>query len=1093
MNNTFFKLVKLFFLISLFFSFNLEGYSQKKISGTVMDGGENLPVIGANILVKGKTSGTVTDIDGKYSIIASPSDVLIFSYIGLQKQEVTVGDRTTINVTLKPIVNELSEVVAIGYGTVKKSDLTGSVSVVTVKDLTKNPSPSAAQALQGKAPGVLVTQSGAPGGDANIRVRGVGSISKGADPIFIVDGIKVSNINGIQPQEIESMQVLKDASAAAIYGADGSNGVIIITTVRGKSGKTQVSFNTFGTFNLAPKQYDMMNADEYSNFLASTKYKAYGLGKTYLDIVDNKVKVNPGYALTPEFRQSYYGTGWEHGTNWQDYAFKNGFNQSYNLSISGGGESNNFSVSGGYTKEDGTIIKNSMERFRLRANSDFILSKYIKIGENISLNKSIEELPLTVQSSLYDLSVSPLMKVYNPFLKGGYESFQEGYYLKANGETTRNALEGTDVNGDGQVDLFTNTLSNDKANPICAPSLGSYRKFGFGTSASAYAQIDFTNWLQYKFTPSIDMASSRTKSWLPAFDDNRGSGNAELKEKYTDYFGYTVENQLSFKKIFNKTHNVQATFVHSIKSTSSNEISGAANGFNYEVLNTLTNGGTASTSLKGTTSDYKMLSYLGRVIYDYKSKYFVTASYRSDGVSIFAPKYRRGSFYSGSLAWKINEDFFKDIKEIDIMKVRVGWGQTGNSDIGGGFQYLDKISESIWFSPVFGTNQTIANAQYSYMEFPSKEIHWETAQMLNIGFDLNMFKNRLITSVEYYVKDNRDLLIQMPISYTFGYNTGKNAGKPWVNAGKIQNKGVEISLQWRDQVNKDFSYGINSNFTTIMNDVTYLPVPYIIGKSNSLNVNETNRTTVGQSIGALYGYMAQGIIQLTDEYYAKDGSGSFVKDAAGNYIGYKFGNQEGAIPQPGDIRYEDLNADGIVDSKDKTILGKTIPSFTYTLGFDCSYKNFDFSLFLNGISGFDIFNAQRASLSSLNAQDAAHNKLRDYGLNYWTVDRPSTEYVRADPANTNKNDQISSFWIEDGSFLRIKDIQMGYTLPSKTTAKIGIKSLRAYINASNVYNFTKYKGRDPESFISDEPLVSGIDLGSYVLPRSFTVGFQVSF
>ena len=1039
-------------ILSVFFSF--QAFSQKLITGVVTDADTNESAIGVNVLVKGSTSGTITDLDGKFSIKANPEDILVFSYIGMESQEVKVNKQTTINVKLKAESKLLQEVVAIGYGTVKKSDLTGSVSVISTKDLTRNPAPSAAQALQGKATGVLVSSTGVPGGDANIRVRGVGSLSSNPNPIYIVDGVQIGSISGIQPDEIESLQVLKDASATAIYGANGSNGVIIITTKRGKEGKVAVNLNSYVTLNFAPEQYDVMDAQQYSDFYAATKYATNGLGKL------NGTNANKAYALSPEFRQLYYGDGWEKGTNWQDYVYKNSLNQNYNLSISGGAENSNFSVSLGYTGEDGTVIKNSAERFRIRANSDFRINKFVKIGENLSVNRSIKEEPITVQSSLYDLTLSPLMRVYNPSLTGGYESFQ------------------TPVIVDGLS--YSSTLDNDKPNLIAAPMLGSYKSYGIGTNASVYLQIDLNKYLMFKVTPAVEMVSTKSKRWLPNFDGNRTNGAATLRETYGESINFNLENQLLYKRTFDKVHNVQATAVYSLRSQHTTAISGEKKNFPRENLNTLSNATTIN-SLGGTESDYKMLSYLGRVMYDYKNKYYATASFRSDGVSVFDPANRWGNFFSGSLAWRVTEDFLKDQKWLDMMKVRLGWGQTGNSSIGGGFQYVDQVSEVIWFSPVFGDNQTIATAQYAYQTIASKNIHWESAEMINLGVDFSVLKSKLSGSIEYYIKNNNDLLVKVPVTLALGHLPGK-AGQPWANAGKIQNKGIELSLQWRDKIG-EFSYGATTNITTIKNTVNYIPVPNIIPTSGY------NITLEGHSIGTLYGYVDKGIIQLTDEYYTRDNAGNFTKDANGNYTGYKFANQEGVNPQPGDIRYADLNADGVVDATDRTVIGKTIPSLNYTFSFDCSYKNFDLNIFLNGVSDFDIYNLQRAQLSTMSNGDA--NKLLDYAQNYWSETNPSTTHVRVDMSNKNKNDQISTFWIEDGSSSRIKDIQLGYNLDSKICQKLSLNSLRLYANASNIYNFTKYKGKDPESFMSSTPLESGVDNGSYITPRSVTFGVQI--
>lgn len=1046
-------LMSLWFAVSIF-AVNL--FAQTVITGTVTDSKTNIPVPGVNVVLDGTTQGTITNLDGFYSLnVSNPSGSITFSFIGYTSQTINITGKTIVDVSLVEDLLNIDEVVVIGYGSVKKSDLTGSVSVVSQKELTRNPSVSAAQALQGKAPGVLVSQSGKPGSGPTIRVRGVGSINNGSDPIYIVDGVQMGNINNIPPQDIENMQVLKDASASAIYGANGSNGVIIVTTKRGQTGKPVVNLSTYVGLSLAPERYDVMNADEYAAF--------------YTKLNGTK----PEYEQA--FREKYYGAGWREGTDWQNEMFHNGMTQNYNLSLSGGSESSNYSVSFGYVKDAGTVIKSNAERYNIRANSDFKLNKHIKIGESFSMNYGISEDPITVQTSIWELNTSPLMKIYNPYYKGGYENYQANYWEDASG----NLMQGR-VPDDYTGPLYVNTLGNDKPNLLVAPMLGEDKSFGLGTLASVYMQVDFTDWLTFKVTPAAEIYSSRGKSWLPFFEGNRTPGAAQLTEDFSEGITINLENQLIFKKKFNDIHNVVATAVYSARGSKNHSISGSENGFDFEQLNTLANGGTSAISLRGYESDYRMLSYLGRVMYDYDGTYYLTASYRSDGVSVFAPDFRRGNFASASVAWKVNEVFLQDADQIDVLKFRLGWGQTGNSDIGGGFQYLDRISENTAFSPVFGDDQHIARAQYVFYGFASKEIHWEASDMLNFGVDLSMFGSKIQSSLEYYIKNNKDLLVAIPISAAFG----RQDGNPWYNTGNIQNRGIEFSLQWKDNVGK-FNYGVNSNFTTIKNEVMSLPVTDI--------TTTNNRTIVGHSIGALYGYASEGIIQLDESNYTKGTDGNWMTDVSGFYTGYKHATHLGNTPQPGDIRFSDLNGDGDVTALDKTIIGKTIPSFTYTLGFDCSYSNFDFNIFLFGVNDFDIYNNQRARLSSMNTQDMDHNKLNDFANNYWTIDNPSTTYVRVDQSNRNFNDQLSSFWVEDGSFLRIKDIQFGYTLPAEKCKRLGVASLRIFANASNLYCFTGYQGRDPESFMSSNPLDSGTDNGNYAIPRSYIGGLQIGF
>ena len=1051
------RLLGLLLVLNVFYA---NTYAQSIVSGVVRDSKTNETIPGANILIVGSNSGTTTDIEGKFSLnVTNPSATLVISFVGYKSQKVELKGQSKLEIALEVDATNLEGLVVIGYGSVKKSDLTGSVAVVSTKELVKNPSTGAAQALQGKAPGVVVTQSGKPGGSSTIRVRGVGSINSGSDPIFIVDGVEAKGgIDGIQPQDIESMQVLKDASATAIYGANGSNGVIIITTKRGKSGKPQVNFNSFVSYNLAPKQYDVMNADQYSAF--------------YKEVRGAK----PEYEQP--FREKYYGAGWQQGTNWQDQMFKNGVLQNYNLSVAGGGENSNFSLTFGYTKDNGTVVKSNIERYSLRANSDFKLSRFVKMGENFSASYSIGEDPITVQSSIWDLNASPLMKIYNPYYKGGFETYQALYFEDENG----NLMQG-DIPAGYTGPVYSNTLGNDKPNPLAAPSLGSDKNYWLGTNASIYLQLDFTDWLMYKITPAAEVKYGRYKTWLPGAEGNRLSPQASLSEGYHENIFLNLEQQLTFKKNFYNTHNVQATLVYLLNAGRDNYIDGTAQGFDFEQLNTLTNG--ASRNVTGTVYDSRMRSYLGRVMYDYKGTYFATASYRSDGTDVFAPgDFRRGDFFSASAAWKINEVFFKDVKEIDALKLRAGWGQTGNSKIGRGFQYVDQITDATNFSPVFGDDQHIARAQYVFYGYASKEIRWETAEMWNIGVDASLLKSKLQASIEYYIKNNKDLLIQVPLSSVYGRVLGGSYPYPYYNSGDIQNRGIELSLQWRDHIG-DFSYGIVSNLTTIKNEVKYLPVTDI--------TSGNNRTIEGHSIGALYGYVSDGIIQLDESNYTKGSDGNWQKDANGLYTGYKHATHLGNEPQPGDIKYNDLNGDGNVDALDKTIIGKTIPSFTYSIGLDCAYKNFDLNVFLYGVNKFDIFNQQRASLSSMNSQDMDHNKLNDWVQNHWTLENASTTHVRVDPSNRNVNDQMSSFWVEDGSFLRIKDVQLGYNLPKERCKEMGIQNIRLYASASNLYCFTKYKGRDPEGFMSGNPTNSGTDNGDYTIPRSFVGGIQIGF
>ena len=1060
-------------------------YAQRTVTGTVLDAEMgNAPMVGATVQIKGTTTATMTEGNGGFSINAKNTDVLVFSFIGYESKEVTVGNQSNIRVTLGVNAEELEEVVAIGYGTVKKSDLTGAVAVITSKDLTKQPAMNVGQALQGKASGVLVSQSGSPGSDPTIRVRGVGSISASPNPIYVVDGIIVGGIGNISAQDIETMQVLKDASSAAIYGANGANGVVIITTKRGKSGKTQVNFNAFGSFTMKPEKYDIMDASEYSQFYRDMRYP---------DVSSHiNGAFNPAYSYSDEFRRLYYGDGWQKGTDWQDHAFRNGYRQNYDLSISGGAEKSNYSISFGYMDEQGTVIATKSDRFNLRANSDFSIGRWVKVGENIALSrKTTQGYTNTQESSIFDLGMSPLMPLLNPDVNAEdfnrYEDYHKPYYLVygEDGVTPTGVLPAP---GGYVGDAWLNTLGNDKPNPMVGPMTGQNNNYSTNALLSAYLEVNFTDWLQYKFTPSADIGFGRHKLWQPGYEQKRASGIASLQEEWSDGLTLGVENQFTFKKTFADAHNLQVIAVHQMRKSDGNNIDVIVKDFNFPQLNTLSNftpNPDAPPTVKGSTTPYRMVSYIGRAMYDYKGRYLLTASVRADGVSRFAPGNRWGYFPSVSVAWKLNEDLMPDVDVVDMLKLRFGWGQTGNSNIGD-FKYTSLVSNGTNFSPVFGDKQQIAQAMYVFTQYGFPGIRWEAADMYNIGFDLNMFRNRLQISAEYYIKQQNDLLVQVPVTTVMGLDG--DGAKPWMNHGKLRNQGFEVNASWRENIG-DFSYGVSGNLTTIKNEVISLPVDEIIGGG----LDNSTRTKVGYTIGELWGHVDEGIIQATDEYYERDAATGQL-----DFTKYKFAKHYGYMPQPGDLKYSDINGDGVVNDDDKAMIGKPVPDFTYSLNLEFGWKGIDLSLFFYGVQNFDIFNGQRASMSSMNEQDMDHNKFRDYAQNYWKMDRPSTEYVRLDQGNENFNDRISTFWVENGAFLRLKSLQLGYTLPAKAIRKMKISNARIYVDAQNVFTITKYKGRDPEPLLNSadndaNPLNIGTDKGVYPVPRAVSLGIQLSF
>lgn len=1030
MKKIFFRFWRLLLFVSIL-AFGSSAIAQRTVTGVIMDGALNEPLIGGTVQVKGTTTGTVTDLDGKFSIkVAGPSDVLVISYVGYESQEVVVGNQTAINLTLKESAQQLDELVVIGYGVVKKSDLTGSVAVVGAEELTKTPAATFDRALQGKASGVMVTQNtGKPGEGVSIRIRGVGSIDREAQPLYIVDGVQTGSLTNINPNDIETMQVLKDASAAAIYGAQGANGVVLIQTKRGKSGAPKIALTSNWTTSFKPKQLDIMNADEYSAYMAKV-YEASGSDLPA--------------AYTDEKREENYGAGWEKGTNWQDEIAQTGFAQNYNLSISGGNETSNYSVSGNYYDDRGILKTTGVERFGLRANSDFYVGKYIKVGESLSVSRMAfrDDAPKNGNSWDVATKASPLLPIYDSSNTLG------GYYR----------LEDTVIG------------LNEQTNPLAELQLNDERRFNTNILANIYAEVKILKVLTFKTSPSIEYSLSRARNWNPEYDlgsaGNRSHPQNELEESHTDFRRLMWDNILSYNQSFGK-HNITAMAGQSMLKDDSNFFRAKGQALPYSFIQVLDQTPPDKGAVAGNVGINRLTSYFGRVMYDFDSKYLFTASLRRDASSKFGIANNSGVFPSFSVGWKINEDFLQNVDEISMLKLRAGWGQTGNADIGD-FRYADYITPSNQFRPTFGDQPSVVNAQNIYYSFANPVIRWEAASMTNIGVDLSLLRNKWQISAEYYYKKNAELLVQVPTSFVFGRSG--DGSMPWTNLGDMTNRGFEFTTTYR-KLEGEFNYGVTANVTTIKNRVDYLPTENVLRNNNI--------TVENHSIGSLYGYVAERIIQEEDF------------DESGNYLHAV--QQAGTAP--GDIKFKDLNQDGVIDDDDRTIIGKTIPDFVYSLNLDFSYKGWDLTIFFNGVQNVDVYNQLRSRLElGTDNPQKDWNRYRSAADNYWTPENRSNEYVRLLNSDPNNNARTSTWFIEDGSFLRLKDIQLGYSFPKKWLDKVNVSTARVYLSGSNLYTFTKYSGIDPEvATMGRNALESGVDNGSYPLPRAVTLGLQLDF
>ncbi len=1043
-----FALITSCFLIWLLF-LNMQNAISQTVSGNVISADDQTSLPGVNIMIKGTTSGTVTDLNGRYSINAGSDATLVFSYVGFESQEIQVGGQTIINIVLQPDIVSIAEVVTIGYGTVKKDDLTGSVAVVTAEDLNRSPASDFGKALQGKTTGVLVTQSGDPRSGATLRVRGIGSINSDDSPLIVIDGIISGKITSIAPEDIETVQVLKDASASAIYGANGANGVIIITTKRGKPGKIDVSLSAYGRINRKPKYYDLMNANEYAAF--------------YDTLLVNNGQT-PELAYSDGFRQFYYGEGWEEGTDWQKEILQKSYTQNYYFRVSGGSENSNYSFSTNYYDESGIQREVGVKRISVHANSDFKIGKMLRIGETVNIDRRTT----TGSGGQWSESLidSPLMKVYNKNNKEGYEGSQIGFPYAVPEELK--TIYNIPLN-DPRYDTIAvnNTGYNDKFNPVALLEVSDNENYTNSILASLYLEFKPFDWITYRISPAIDANFSRSRSWTPSYDLGvRSVPRASLDVGFSEGMNLSLENQITFNKSFAK-HNFTVTAVNHIRKGQWNDASVAAPGFIYEQLPVIGQSDYDSRVVLGGTSSSTDNSYLGRLIYDYDSKYLVTASIRRDGSSNFGPKNKWGTFPSFSVAWKLNQDLLPNVEQISMLKIRFGWGKTGNARIGS-FRYQNLLGRQDEFSPVFGVDQTVAPALNEMYIVGNPLIKWEAATMTNLGVDLIAFNGKLQFSGEYYYKKQDDLLMQVPITWTLAKVSGGSVGMPWYNIGKIHNTGFEFSATYR-KMEGEFNYDITGNLTTVKNIVDDIP-------DEIINGNVTTRE--GNTIRSLYAYVSEGIIQEDDFY--EDGTYKYAKPSQWT------GTDE---PRPGDLRFKDLNRDGVINDLDQTIVGKALPDMVYSLSVDLYYKNFDFVVFLYGIQNAQIISGLRRNNESLSVQDLQHNKSREFAANYYKSGRPSTEFIRADLNDRNVNSRNSTWWLEEASYLRFKDIQLGYSIPLVATHYLGIERARIYLSAMNLLTLTKYTGNDPESAINS----GGFDDGAYPLPRSFTAGIQIDF
>lgn len=1007
----------------------------RTITGTVRNA-DGAPLSGATVALKDDKNTVTTGADGKFSIPAvSGKTTLVISYVGYITREVTV-ENAPMEIRLSENPAELSNVVVIGYGTTRKSDLTGSVVSIKADELKVIPATSLDQQLQGRAAGVQVTQiSGKPGAETSIRIRGTSSINAGNEPLYVIDGMlvnsdgadmsaggtrgpRISPLSSINPSDVESIEILKDASATAIYGARGANGVVLITTKRGKAGKGTINFETFQGWQTVANKLKVLNAAQYADFVNEGRLNAGQI---------------PVYVNPPNLGK---------GTDWQDELFRTAPMANYQLSFSGGTDRTKYNISGSLFDQKGIIESSNFKRYSFRSNLEQKVNDKLTVGATLSYSRLASKGVLTNGGQIVPgvvtsaLLFNPVLPVYNSSVNGGYTF-----------ENDRGKILGNPI---AEAKEYT-------SNTVLSRFLG-----------NAFAQYSFNkNWV-FKTTFGLDAYTNSENSFGPNFLKRTQASNGEASLGRSIGSTWLNENTLSYNNNFGGRHQVNAVLGYTLQQFQNEQMFVYAFDFpdnrtGYHNIGSALNPQKPSNS----ESEWSMVSYLGRANYTLDDKYLFTLTGRVDGSSKFAEGNKYGFFPSGAFAWRISKErFMENLEAINDLKLRASYGIIGNQAI--------PPYQSLALVGPFG--EGVFNAGNSYEVFTGREplsyvnrnLKWETTRQLDLGVDLSMFRNRITFTADYYNKRTNDLLLASPIPLTTGFNY------TLLNIGNINNWGVDLDLrtinlkgqlEWTSSVN----FSLNRNKILNLNSETDVIL------QNSILLRE------GVSIGTFYGYQFDGIFQSDAE-------------AASSPV---LVGQEAGAPNPasrakaGDRRYRDINKDGKIDANDRTILGSAQPKFTWGFGNTLSYKNLELSFFFQGSQGNKMANLNNLDLLNFNGQQ---NVLAEAGLDRWTPTNPSNKYPRALSAGSLDVGVVSSAIVEDASYIRLRNVTLGYNLPGRIIRKAGMSNLRLYVSGTNLFTITKYSGYDPEAnTFGQSTTLLGLDLGGYPQARVYQVGLSATF
>ncbi|RFZ92333.1 SusC/RagA family TonB-linked outer membrane protein [Mucilaginibacter conchicola] len=951
------------------------------LRGRVTDEDGN-PLLGATVTLKGNPAKTtLTNMQGEFVLPdIDPANEIIISYIGKISQTITAGTRQNIVIVLHAEAMGLNEVVVVGYGAQRKKDLTGAVSIVTSKDLEDRPATNFGYSLEGKAAGVEVQRpSGKPQAGVSIRVRGTTSITANSEPIYIVDGVQSATTYDINPTDIESITILKDASSSAIYGAAGANGVVLITTKRGKNQKPVLTLSAYGGVSNVLKKLDVLDRGQYIDLMTELN-----------EVADwTKYKAN---------------------TNWQDVIFRDAYAQNYQLSLNGGSDNTQYYISGGWIKEDGVVRNNSVNRYNFKVNLDQKVGKIVKVGTSVLFSRwfdrNIDDNKGSGRGGVIMnlLTSSPVIDIFNP-----------------DGSFTANPLRLSFNNPAAYTDGAVNGYNNS-------------RFFG-----NLYAEVNILSSLKAKSLFGYDYATDRYNYFLDPFKTDFGRVNNGLANLNMNQNAYWLnENTLTYKKFIGK-HSIEAFGGFSMSRSSYEGSAIETKNFSSSTVTTV-NGGSIINSATGSRTARTNQAIIGRVNYAFDDKYLFTGNFRADASSVFGPDNRWGYFPSFSVGWRLSqENFLKDVSFLSDLKIRYGWGKVGNDRIAP-YSYFGQVG--VGYNYVLGGNLSSGTGPNTP---ENRDLKWETTIQNNLGIDISLFNSRVNLSVDAYKKQTRDLLFDKPVALSSGFSGALQ------NVGNLQNKGIEFALNTKNLVN-DLKWETSLNLSINRNKVGYiadqvLPVGAIYQREEAAIIKE------GYPLGTFFGYVAKGV-----------------------------------DPQTGMEQYEDFDNNGILNNDDKRVIGNANPKFTYGITNFLSYKNFNINIFFQGVQGNQIFNATRIETEGLNDFRNQSSAV----LNRWTTPGQITNIPKA-VADDVSNTRISSRFIENGSYLRLKSLTLGYSFSPTIVKKLGIQKLGLYVTGENVFTSSKYSGFDPEvSAFAGQNGVSGIDYGTYPQVRAFIVGLNVS-